>query len=213
MVEVLEGLRAVKQSPADGLDLEGYILDCGEKLILMDTGFTPQDVDIYQKELRIMGRKWADIGIILITHEHGDHIANLPVIKKKTGAEVMAGGGDADRIKERTGVDVDRRLLHGDIIDDCGGIEAINVPGHSEGNLSFYLRRHKTMIAGDTIFGDLEGNLIAPPEKYCQDAEMAAREITRLLDYDFEILLLSHGKNLMSDAKREVANLCERILS
>jgi glyoxylase-like metal-dependent hydrolase (beta-lactamase superfamily II) len=207
MVEVIEGLRAVEQSPADGLVLEGYILDCGENLVLVDTGFTPQDVDIYQNELRSMGRKWSDIDIILITHAHGDHIANLPLIKQKTRAKVMAGSGDADRIKERTGVDVDRRLLHGDVVEACGGIEAINVPGHSEGNLCFYLRSKRAMIAGDAIFGDAEGNLYAPFEKYCQDAEMAAREIARLLDYDFNTLLLSHGKNLMNDAKNMVVNL------
>lgn len=211
MVEILEGLRAVKQSPADGLDLEGYIIDCGEDLVLVDTGFTPQDVEIYENELRAMGRKWSDIDIILITHSHGDHIANLTIIKRKTGAEVMAGSGDADRIKERTGVDVGRRLLHGDVVDACGGIEAIGVPGHSEGNLSFYLRRNKAVIAGDTIFGDLEGNLHAPPEKYSQDAEMAARGVRRLLEYDFDVLLISHGKNLMSDAKRKVSELCEEI--
>jgi len=213
MVEILEGLWAVRQSPADGLELEGYILDCGEDLVLVDAGFTPQDVDIYQRELRSMGREWADIDVILITHAHGDHIGNLPLIKKKTGAEVMAGSGDVDRIKERTAVDVDRRLIHGDVIDVCGGIETIGVPGHSEGNLSFYLRRHRTIIAGDSIFGDLEGNLYAPPEKYCQDAEMAARGMRRLLDYDFDVLLLSHGRNLMSGAKDEVSNLCREYLS
>jgi hydroxyacylglutathione hydrolase len=211
MVEILEGLRAVKQSPADGLDLEGYIINCGEDLILVDTGFTPQDVEIYENELKAMGRKWSDIDIILITHSHGDHIANLPIIKRKTGAEVMAGSGDSNRIKERTGVEVGRRLLHGDVVDACGGIEAIGVPGHSEGNLSFYLRRNKAVIAGDTIFGDLEGNLHIPPEKYSQDAEMAARGVRRLLEYDFDVLLISHGKNLMSDAKRKVSELCEEI--
>jgi hydroxyacylglutathione hydrolase len=211
MVEIFEGLRAVKQSPADGLDLEGYILDCGETLILVDTGFTPQDVEIYEDELGAMGRKWSDIDIILITHSHGDHIANLPIIKRKTGAEVMAGSRDADRINDRTGVEVGRRLLHGVVVDVCGGIEAIGVPSHSEGNLSFYLRRNKAVIAGDTIFGDLEGNLYAPPEEYCQDDEMAARGVRRLLEYDFDVLLLSHGKNLMSNAKRKVSELCDEI--
>lgn len=211
MVEIATGLRAVKQSPADGLDLEGYLIDCESGLVLVDTGFTPQDIEIYERELTSIGRKWVDIGTILITHAHGDHIANLPQIKKKTGAEIMAGSGDADRIKERTGVDVDTRLIHGDTVDECGGIVAINVPGHSEGNLSFYLLERRTMIAGDTIFGDHEGRLYTPPEKYCQDAEMAAREIRRLLEYDFDILLLSHGKNIMSSAKKRVEELYERL--
>jgi glyoxylase-like metal-dependent hydrolase (beta-lactamase superfamily II) len=67
------------------------------------------------------------------------------------------------------------------------------------------------MFVGDTIFGDREGNLLAPPERYCDDVEMAAREIRRLLEYDFDKLLLSHGKNLMGDVKGEVERLCARI--
>jgi hypothetical protein len=40
---------------------------------------------------------------------------------------------------------------------------------------------------------------------------MAAWEIRRLLEYDFDKLLLSHGKNLMGNAKREVKRLCAMI--
>jgi hypothetical protein len=42
---------------------------------------------------------------------------------------------------------------------------------------------------------------------------MAARGMRRLLDYDFDVLLLSHGRNLMSSAKDEVSNLCRGYLS
>jgi len=209
MVEILKGIRTVEQSPADGWDLESYILECDESLIMIDTGFTPHDIEAYATELETMGRDWRDIKIVLITHGHGDHIENLPQIKEKTGAEVMAGSGDAENIGLRTGVKVDRALSHGEAIGLCGGIEAVLVPGHSAGNLCFYLRESKTMIVGDTIFGDVEGNLFPPPERYCDDVGMAAREIRRLLDYDFDNLLLSHGKNLLGDAKSAVEELCE----
>jgi len=38
---------------------------------------------------------------------------------------------------------------------------------------------------------------------------MAAKEIRRLLDYDFDKLLLSHGKNILGNAKREVEKLVD----
>jgi len=209
MVEILRGIRTVEQSPADGWDLEGYILECDEGLALIDTGFTPHDIKAYASELVTMGRGWRDIETVLITHGHGDHIENLHQIKEKTGAEVMAGLGDAENIELRTGVEVDRALSHGEVIGLCGGIEAVLVPGHSDGNLSFYLRESRTMIVGDTIFGDAEGNLYPPPEKYCDDVAMATREIRRLLGYDFDNLLLSHGKNLLGGAKGAVEGLCE----
>ena len=162
MVEIIDGIHTVEQSPADGWDLEGYILVCGETLVMIDTGFTLHDLEAYGKELEAMGRRWADIEAILITHGHGDHIDNLRQIKELTGATVMAGVGDIDDIEVKTGVKVDRGLSHGETLGLCGGIEAVLVPGHSAGNLSFYMERSTAMFVGDTIFGDREGNLLAP---------------------------------------------------
>jgi glyoxylase-like metal-dependent hydrolase (beta-lactamase superfamily II) len=208
MVNVTERIREVEVERADGLSTKVYILNCEGGLILIDTGFTDLCIRNIEAELKLMRKNWADIKLILITHAHGDHIANLPkILNLIGGSEVMLGEGDTDALKEETGIDADMGLEQGDVIDACGGIEIINVPGHSDGNLAFYLREEKAMIAGDTIFGDDNGNIYTPPAKYSKDGEMAGREIKRLLEYDFDKLLLAHGKNILTDAKNEVAKL------
>jgi len=209
MVEVLEGLRTVEIAKADGLDTEVYILECDGGLILVDVGFTPACHASIQAELDSMGVGWGDIKMIIITHAHGDHIDNLPQVKALTDAEVIIGYGDGDALEKETGVRADVELEHGDLIGACGGIEIVHVPGHSDGNLCLYLRKHKAIIAGDTIFGDSEGNLEAPPEKYCSDGVMAARNLRTLAGYDFDALLLSHGKNTYRGAKEKVLRLIE----
>ena len=207
MVEVLPGLHAVRIADADGLDTEVYILECEGGLILVDVGFTPECHEKIQAELDSMGKKWDDIKMIIITHAHGDHMDNLPLVKKLTDAEVIVGDGDEAQLETRTGVPADMMLDTGDIIGACGNIEIIHIPGHSAGNLSLYLHKYKAIIAGDTIFGDSEGTLEAPPEKYCDDAEAAAKNLKILEKYDFDALLLSHGKNTMSGAKEKVLDL------
>lgn len=209
MVEVMKGLRVVDVAKADGLDTEVYILVCEGGLILVDVGFTPQCLDSIQAELDEMGKTWGDIEMIIITHAHGDHIDNLPQVRELTGAEVVIGEGDEGRLYERTGVKADVVLGHGDFIGACGGVEIVHVPGHSEGNLCLYLRGYKAVIAGDTIFGDSDGNLEAPPEKYCEDVVEASKNLSILADYDFDALLLSHGKNMMAGAKEKVLKLIE----
>jgi len=158
-------------------------------------------------ELESIGKSWRDVEAVLITHKHGDHIRNLPRVKGLTGAEVMSHKGDAGDIQQSTKVEVEG-LEHGDRLPYCGGIEVIHVPGHSEGNCCYYFPTKRVMIAGDTVFGDEEGNLEAPPERYCLDVEQASREIRRLMDYDFEALLITHGKNTMENAKEKVKELC-----
>ena len=67
------------------------------------------------------------------------------------------------------------------------------------------------MIVGDTIFGDDEGNIFPPPKKYCDDVELATRGISKLLDYDFDYMLLSHGIDVTKGAKEELERLITRI--
>ncbi len=208
-MEVLEGLRTVQIEYADGLDTEVYILECEGGLILVDVGFTPLCHENISAELKSMGKKWSDIKLIIITHAHGDHINNLAQVKELTDAEVVIGEGDEEALEQRTGIYPEIVLGHGDVIGACGNIEMIHVPGHSPGNLCLYFPRYKAILAGDTIFGDSEGTLEAPPEKYCTDVDLAAKNLSILAEYDFEALLLSHGKNTYKDAKEKVLKLIE----
>ena len=208
MVEVLKGVHSVNLSEDGGLSLEAWILDCSEGLILVDTGMRESAIDKLKAELDSIGKSWSDIEKILITHKHGDHVRNLAKAVELTGADVWSHEVEAPLIKEATGVDV-KGLRHGEVLDYCGGIEVIHVPGHSEGNASYYLHAVKAIIAGDTIFADDEGKMETPPERYCLDADQAAREIKRLLNYDFDAILLTHGKNTMKGAKDRVKALCE----
>lgn len=208
-MKVLEGLRTVQIEYADGLDTEVYILECEGGLILVDVGFTPLCHENIQKELDSMGSKWSDIKMIIITHAHGDHINNLAQVKELTDSEVVIGEGDEAALEERTGIKADIVLGQGDVIGACGNIEIIHVPGHSPGNLALYMHKHKAIIAGDTIFGDNEGTIEAPPEKYCTDVDMAAKNLIILAEYDFDALLLSHGLNTYEGAKEKVMKLIE----
>lgn len=208
MVEVLEGVHSIDLSEAGDHSLECWVLNCGEGVVLIDAGMQEDALDRIGAELGSIGKGWGDVDLVLITHKHGDHIKNLPRVKELTGAPIKSQRLEAPLIEAAVGVEVEG-LDHGEVVDYCGGIEVIHVPGHSEGNCCYYLRGLKAVIAGDTIFGDEEGNLTAPPERYCLDVEQATREMRRLLDYDFDYLLYTHGKDVMKDAKEKVKELVE----
>jgi len=210
MVEVLEGVHAIDLSEAGRLSLEVWILNCDEGTVLIDAGMAPTAIDKIEAELKTIGKTWSDVKACLITHKHGDHVRNLAKVKELSGAEVMSHEGDAADIEKATGVKV-KGLKDREKLPYCGGIEVVSVPGHSLGNCCYYLSKKKVMIAGDTVFGDDAGNISAPPERYCLDVKQAERGIKRLLDYDFDVLLITHGKDTMKDAKSKVKELVEKI--
>ncbi|MFP3952175.1 MAG: MBL fold metallo-hydrolase [Candidatus Bathyarchaeia archaeon] len=203
MVKVVDGIHSVDLSDAGIHSLECWILNCPEGTILIDTGMGKGSLKRIEAELRSMGKDWRDINLILVTHRHGDHIDNLVKIQDISNASVMAHEGDVREIEEATGVDV-VPLNDGQILEYCGGIRVIHVPGHTKGNSCYHLPHHSLMIAGDTMFRDQMGRLSPPPERYCMDVQLATEKIARLLDYEFEKLLITHGRAETEDAKSAV---------
>ena len=104
------------------------------------------------------------IDAILLTHSHWDHIADLSLLKERTGAPIYVHAADARNV-ELPGTDFlplffpiqgthpDRLLKEGDEI-RIGQIvfEVIHTPGHSPGGVCFFCRAEKILIAGDTLF-------------------------------------------------------------
>jgi glyoxylase-like metal-dependent hydrolase (beta-lactamase superfamily II) len=209
MVEIMEGIHSIDFSESKNHGMELWFLDCPEGIVLVDTGMGDEVLGMVEAELGSLGKGWGDVKTVLITHRHGDHVRNLAKVKELTGAPVYCQAEEVPAIKEQTGVEPEG-LAHGATLPHCGGIEVIHVPGHTEGNCCYLLQRRGILIAGDTIFGDDEGNINEPPEKYCLDADQATRELERLLAYDFDALIYTHGKDILTGAKAKVEALVER---
>jgi glyoxylase-like metal-dependent hydrolase (beta-lactamase superfamily II) len=210
MVKVLDGLYSLDHSEKKDHSMESWILNCKEGVVIVDVAMKPADLNRISDELSSLKKSWKDVDLILITHKHGDHVKNLPKVRELTKAPIKAHKLEAPLIEKAVGVNVEG-LEDGEKINFCGGIEVIWIPGHSEGNACYYLKSKKAIIVGDTIFGDSEGNLEAPPEKWCLDAKQAAAGIKRLLSYDFNYLLLTHGKDVMGNAKQAVVDLVNKM--
>jgi hydroxyacylglutathione hydrolase len=85
---------------------------------------------------------------ILVTHHHDDHIAAIPALKQRFGAQVIGPRADAARIPG-----LDKGVREGDTV-AVGSLEAkvYETPGHTSGHISFYFPKEKLLFAGDTLF-------------------------------------------------------------
>ena len=87
------------------------------------------------------------------------------------------------------------------------GIEAIQLDDQkSPGETAFYMKQQNTMIVGDALLGKVPGKLnMLPPDKYTDQAKAKAG-LKKLLDYDFETLLVGDGTSILKNAKETVAS-------
>lgn len=203
---VLKDVFTVKLVPA-----KVTLLKSGDKLILVDTGISAENANAilgYARDvLKMPLEKHGEVCII--THRHRDHMVGLKSLAEKCSFKVAAHINDAPAIEADTGVKVELKLNDRAILDYCGGIQLVLVPGHTAGNSCFYLKEKSTIIVGDTLNIDINGMLSPPKDSYCMDSVSAKREIRRLMEFDFDSMIFSHsgwngGQDLESGAKKKL---------
>jgi hydroxyacylglutathione hydrolase len=123
-----------------------YILKGENKGIIIDPG---EEADRILEELGDL-----QIDLILLTHNHFDHIGALSAVVKATSAEVAIHPFDRIDI-------VSRELKDGENIPfDGKEISVIHTPGHTPGSCCFKLEEY--LFSGDTLFAGGWGNTMFP---------------------------------------------------
>src|SRR5579864_978842 len=70
-------------------DLASFLIVTGKGDILINTGFIFSVPEI-RARMQTLKFRFADIKILLVTHAHSDHAAEMAKIKRLTGAKMLA---------------------------------------------------------------------------------------------------------------------------
>jgi glyoxylase-like metal-dependent hydrolase (beta-lactamase superfamily II) len=141
-----------------------YLVRGTKKNLIIDTGL-PSDSGLIERQLHSLGLGVDDIQMIVLTHEHMDHIGGVPLFSSK--GVVAAHSLAANKIELQDefvlmtrafghGIEdfhIDIRLHHGTMI-DVGGyvLHALHTPGHCSGAICLYEPSRQLLFTGDTIF-------------------------------------------------------------
>lgn len=87
---------------------------------------------------------------------------------------------------------VDSTLKDSEIIDICGGVEVIYTKGHTKGHICLYIKKSKTLIAGDMLIVE-DGELKTCREEINYNSSESKESLKRLLNYDIETIIAYHG--------------------
>lgn len=149
-------------------DVSSHLIDTGQGLILLDTGF-PQTVYLLIESIRRLGFNPDDVQYILHSHAHYDHLGGTKAFVELTGAQTALGVEDLVILDSRPELTwapeygfefhetfkVDIPLVDGQNI-SLGNttIRCLHTPGHTAGTISFFFN---VGVDGQTYTAGIHG--------------------------------------------------------
>jgi hydroxyacylglutathione hydrolase len=143
-------------------------------------------------------RHGLEVGLLLLTHHHHDHVAENHVWREHHGVEILAHPLEAEHL-----LDVDRTIEPGEKI-EAGGlvIEPLHTPGHTAGMLSFVVAVGgrapgssrqgpgscaADVFTGDTLFKGSVGGVRAPGSTGFEDLRHSIMDVLMALPHDTRV--------------------------
>lgn len=201
MREIIPGIFTWGSTYADRpWDLNGYAITLDGGTILVDP---PAPADNDGSSLDAV----KPISKIVLTNR--DHVRDTEWFRTHWGTAIAAG---ADEVKQLAPLKIDETVREGDLIG--GALRVIDLPGKSAGEIGLYFdpahhaisrQMGGILLLGDAIIGNPPGALSLIPEPKLDDPPRLRQSLRKLLDYDFDVLLLCDGQSVLSGAKQKVA--------
>jgi len=175
--------------PDKGYDFNGFAVNTEDGTVLIDP---PEPVEEGWGAIDML----APFAGLWITNRN--HSRAAATFRERYGLDVFAHEADAERLE--AGAD---SMLRGDETLP-GDIQLIHVPGKSPGEIAFHLPRSNALVVGDVVIGVPPGELSTYPEKVIDDLEQLHRSAARLLEYEFDALLLCDGEPITTGGKQKL---------
>ncbi len=140
---------------------------------------------------------------ILLTNRNHSRAAN--VVRERTGARTFIHPDDAAHARSQ-GAAIDGELSVGEKI---GPLTIMAVPGKSPGEVALHWPERMLLIVGDAVIGNPPGHCALLREKVMDDPARLRRSVRKLLDLEFDALLVGDGKSILHDAKLRLKDLVD----
>jgi len=175
--------------PDKGYDFNGFAVATEDGTVLIDPPEPAQEgwgaIDMLEPFA----------GVWITNRNHSRAAATF---RERYGLKVCAHEADAARLE----AGADQTVHGGERLP--GDIQVIHVPGKSPGEIAFHVPRSNALVVGDVVIGVPPGELSTYPEKVIDDMEELHRSVAKLLEYDFEALLLCDGEPITAGGKQKL---------
>lgn len=181
-----ETLAAAEHLLVDLGFVAAYVVMRDGEATIVDTG-VPGSEGAIEGVLSGAGLGWADVGNVIVTHNHDDHAGSLAAIADlATGAALHGGAADIPSMTSPRDV---AAVGNGDVV---FGLEIIETPGHTAGHVSVLDPVGRFVITGDAIVGE-GGGLAGPSRQFTANMLTAVESVALLATLDVDEVLVGHG--------------------
>ncbi len=112
------------------------------------------------------------LDLILLTHHHADHIAGVDEVRARFNCRVVGAAADQHRLPK-----LDEAVREGDtVMFGNATVQVIETPGHTRGQINFFIPEGDVLLSGDTLFSLGCGRLIegTPADMFDSLGKLAA---------------------------------------
>lgn len=183
-----------------------HVVDTGDHVVLFGAG-AGDDSDA---QVTAIATEHA-VDAVVVEHGDMDHYSGVPALREAVPDVTVAFPSGDERTARENDVDPDVLMEPGETY---FGVSTIPAPGHTPGNMAYL--HEGVLVAGDTVVGsdsrfaaegDWPGALAVPAARWNDDDRAARRSVGTLLEFDFDVVLVSHGSSVLGDGRREVERL------
>jgi glyoxylase-like metal-dependent hydrolase (beta-lactamase superfamily II) len=219
-MEIAPGVHAVRL-------LKVYAFLIAEpQMTLIDTGLIGSGRTI-ERYAGSIGRSLDDLGQIICTHAHPDHIGAVRELAGRREVEVLMHPADLDGLTVSLRDAVANRnrgqllayftrhpgkatpLEDGELLPILGGLRVVHTPGHTPGSICLYAERHRLLFVGDML-QVIRGRVTFASSVFSENMALARASVARMAELDVETIAFSHYPPWRVDANATLRELAAR---
>ncbi len=142
-------------------------------------------------------------GVARIVLTNRNHVRAAGRVRERTRARVAIHPADAEYARSQ-GATLDAELAVGERV---GPFRVVGVPGKSPGEIALHDPARRLLVVGDAVIGNPPGRLSLLSERVMDDPARLRASLRRLLELDFDALLVGDGVPLRVGARERLAEL------
>ena len=178
------------------IDFNGHLWVRDQGNVLIDP--VPMASEDLEQFDQLGGAAW-----IVLTNR--DHEREAVFFQNRSGARISAHSADAGLFDRPP----DRLLDDGEEI--VPGLQAVHLEhGKSPGEIALFWPALKLVLSGDLVVGAPAGRLTLLPDPKLADPPKAALSLRKLLQLDFDAMLVGDGHSILHDARRLLLECLEQ---